>query len=378
MENINEAVFQWTGAVETKMTDFAKRQKSQAEEISHIKALLEAGRRVESKEQREYREAFGAWLQKPDGNYARLTAARKDVTLGVDAAGGYALPTVVAQAIAMYERTLCPWLDPEVLGVTTVTSGDYREPVSISDAVSSRSTETGTRSDAGTSTFREAVPRWGEYYTHAVASRHAREDIPQLEVYLVREFASQRAALVSNDIIRGTGTNAQLLGITTTTPVTTADSDSPIRAENAVQYVPIGGDTSPIYLRFRDVENLLGAFGEAYLADPSFHIIMRRATWRTMVMGESPKEAPLLMQRNPSLFGIPVKFSAAVDAIGANNFPVLAGAWKAGYTLVDRGPMRVTVDEVTQKGFVVYYGAQRIGGVLRDSNAVKLLKYATT
>ena len=55
------------------------------------------------------------------------------------------------------------------------------------------------------------------------------------------------------------------------------------------------------------------------------------------------------------------------------------GDFSAGYLIADSGGMRVTIDDnLTKPGFVKFYVRRRVGGVIYDSEAIKLLKVATT
>jgi HK97 family phage major capsid protein len=40
--------------------------------------------------------------------------------------------------------------------------------------------------------------------------------------------------------------------------------------------------------------------------------------------------------------------------------------------------IRVLRDPYTKKPYIYFYSTKRVGGGLRDSNAIKLLKYATS
>ena len=131
-------------------------------------------------------------------------------------------------------------------------------------------------------------------------------------------------------------------------------------------------------IRFADVENLLSAFDDDYLADPSFFITMRRATWNAMLRAEAPNEAPLLMPRQPSLFGLPVKFCGAMDAVAGGAYPVAAGAWARAIALVTRDPqLLVTVDEnFVSPGMIRWFCRRRFGSAVADFRAAKFLKCA--
>ena len=60
--------------------------------------------------------------------------------------------------------------------------------------------------------------------------------------------------------------------------------------------------------------------------------------------------------------------------IAANATPIAFGNWKRGYTIVDRIGTRVLRDPYTNKPFVSFYTTKRVGGMLTDSQAIKLMK----
>lgn len=57
--------------------------------------------------------------------------------------------------------------------------------------------------------------------------------------------------------------------------------------------------------------------------------------------------------------------------------PIAFGDLKQGYVIVDRQGIRITRDEVTVKGSVVFDTFKRTGGGAGDFNAVKFLKTAS-
>lgn len=67
-----------------------------------------------------------------------------------------------------------------------------------------------------------------------------------------------------------------------------------------------------------------------------------------------------------------------MPAVASNSFPIAFGAWQRGYTIVDRTGFTVLRDPYTVKGRVQFYVRKRVGGAVRDSNAIKVLKVAST
>ena len=120
------------------------------------------------------------------------------------------------------------------------------------------------------------------------------------------------------------------------------------------------------------------SFAEEYLAEPSFAIMMRPSTFRRIVRFANPSEAVFLMPRSPTLFGIPVRFTSAMPAVAANTFPIVAGCWKRGYSLVSRGNLSIIFDNITAPGSLKWHGQIRYGATVRNNDALKLFKAATS
>ena len=79
-----------------------------------------------------------------------------------------------------------------------------------------------------------------------------------------------------------------------------------------------------------------------------------------------------------TLLGFPVYTSDAMPSIGAGNFPMAFGNWKRGYVLTDRVGMRITVDNnITSPGYIKYYIRRRVGGCIRNNDALRVVKWST-
>ena len=84
---------------------------------------------------------------------------------------------------------------------------------------------------------------------------------------------------------------------------------------------------------------------------------------------------PGLQQGTPSLLlGYPVTVNDDFPDIGANAFPIAFGNFANAYAVVDRIGIRMLRDPYTNKPMVGFYSTKRVGGMLKDSEAVKLIK----
>lgn len=87
----------------------------------------------------------------------------------------------------------------------------------------------------------------------------------------------------------------------------------------------------------------------------------------------------LVAGQDDTLLGRPVRVAEDVPGVGSNAFPVILADWREAYTLVNVGPMRVTVDDsITAPGQLKLYVRQRVGGNLMNSDAIKVIKCATS
>ncbi len=86
---------------------------------------------------------------------------------------------------------------------------------------------------------------------------------------------------------------------------------------------------------------------------------------------------PSLVNGQPDKFmGYPITEAEDMPAVAANNFPIAFGDFREGYLIVDLVGMRITRDEITTPGQVKFYIRKRVGGKLRNTQAIKLLKIA--
>lgn len=76
------------------------------------------------------------------------------------------------------------------------------------------------------------------------------------------------------------------------------------------------------------------------------------------------------------LLGYSVFIADDMPDIGANEYPVAFGDFKAGYTVVERPGLRILRDDKSAKPNVLFYATRRVGGAVTDFAAIKLLKVA--
>lgn len=86
----------------------------------------------------------------------------------------------------------------------------------------------------------------------------------------------------------------------------------------------------------------------------------------------------LVAGQPPSLLGFPVELVEDLADIAANSLSIAFGDFEAGYTIAERPGLRLLLDPYTNKPNVRVYVYRRIGGGVRDFNAIKLVSFSAT
>jgi len=77
-----------------------------------------------------------------------------------------------------------------------------------------------------------------------------------------------------------------------------------------------------------------------------------------------------------TLMGYPVVTDENMPDIAGNALPIAFGNFKRGYTIADRKRTSILRDPYTDKPYVKFYAARRVGGAVVNFHAVKLMKIA--
>lgn len=88
---------------------------------------------------------------------------------------------------------------------------------------------------------------------------------------------------------------------------------------------------------------------------------------------------PSLVAGEPStLAGYPIHADGNMPTLAADSYSLAFGNFKRGYAIRDRKGISVLRDPYTTKGFVEFYTTKRVGGGIRNFEAIKLMKFGTS
>ena len=351
----------------------------QSAELAAEKAgrMIAAGPQAGDLSKAEHKKAFGSFMRK-GYDVGLRDIEQKAVTLGTAADGGYALPEEIASQVQAKVMDISPIR--AISTVVQVSTNDYKRLIDVRGGASGWVGETTARTATATGQLYEAAASMGEVYANSTASQQSLDDIFfNAEAWLGDSIAAEFARAEGNAFVVGTGTNMPK-GFMAYTTAATADSS---RAFGTLEHVATG---------------VAGDFAASNKGDVLVSTVYKLkaahragAVWVTnkALLGEirAFKEAttnaymwaPGLAAGQPStLLGYNVVEAEDVAAKAASSLSLAFGNFRNGYCVVDRVGIRTLRDPYTNKPNVLFYATKRVGGMVLDSEAIKIVKFAVS
>lgn len=347
--------------------------------------LAGEGKGGETKEEAEHRSAMLDWIRSPGDHerQQRLHAAQKEIesksaatVVGTGAAGGFALPKTIESAIARLSVEISPIR--QIATVRQVGTTDYHELFDINGAGFEWLGEGDARSQTTTPDLAEIVPTFGMASAKPQASEESLDDLFfNVEDWLNTSASESLAAGEGAAFISGNGTKKPTGILGGPAPLATADS---ARAFGTLQYLA-SGVAAALPTSADTFIDLIYSLRARYRANARW--LTSKAVLAAMRKYKDTTGAylwqPALTSGQPATFlGYEITEAEDMPAVAAGAFPIAFGDFKEGYLICDRVGMRITRDEITTPGFVKFYIRRRVGGKLRNTQAIKLLKIAAS
>ena len=342
----------------------------------------------------EYKHAFLDWLRSPQDPERKAAVHEKQkaleaksratgretrstqVVTSTGAAGGFALPEQIERSIARLSVDISPIR--QIATVRQVGTSDYKELFDINGAGFEWLGEADTRNQTNTLDLAEVAPTFGMASAKPQASEESLDDLFfDVENWLIDSASETLAQGEGAAFVSGNGTKKPTGFLGGPTPVTTVDAS---RAFGTLQYIA-GGQAAAMPTSadlFYDIVYALRARYRANAQWVTSKLVL--AAMRKYKDGQNQYLwQPSVVAGQPATFlGYGVTEAEDMPAVAANAFPLAFGDFREGYLIADRVGMRITRDEITSPGFVKFYVRKRVGGKIRNSQAIKLLKIATT
>lgn len=293
-----------------------------------------------------------------------------------DAAGGYAVPEEIDARIDATLKAVSPIR--AIANVVKVGSSGYRKLVASGGIASGWAAETAARTETATPTFNEVAPPSGDLYANPAASQAMLDDAAfDVEEWLAQEIAREFAATEGSAFVNGNGTNKPR-GFLAAATAATGDAT---RAFGTLQYIASGAAGAFAVNPEEKLIDLVQSLRTPYRQGASW--VMNSATLARIrkfktVDGAFLWAPSLAVGQPATLLGYPVVEAEDMPDIAANSLSIAFGNFKAGYLIAERGETQVLRDPYSNKPFVHFYATKRVGGMVSNSEAIKLLKFAAS
>lgn len=303
-----------------------------------------------------------------------------DVTTGAN--GEFAVPDELSRSIYQLAgavntmRSICRRIQ--------TSSPNFEELVDTKGATSEWVGEKSARSETDSPSLAKLTPYWGELSAMPFSTQHALDDIFfDVGAWLVDSVIDSFVDAEEAAFIGGNGTNKPK-GFLNYTINSTADAT---RGFGEIQYIASGdaagfADASATVSPADCLIDMIAAIKSQHLREAAF--LMNRATKATVrkfkdySTGNFIWQPGIALGEPDQLLGYPLKISDSMPAIAGDAYPIAFGNFKRAYTIVDRLGVRMLRDPYTKKPYVGFYTTKRVGGFVKDSQAIKVLKIASS
>ena len=354
----------------------------------------------EGPESAEYRGAFMAWMRDP-GDPERRTALQQrarelkkaqraqnstsddedgwetrstQTVTTTGSAGGFAVPEIIERQIARLALEISPIR--QLATVRQVGSTDYKELFDIGGAGFEWVGETDTRNQTDTPNLAEVTPTFGMASAKPQASEESLDDLFfNVEDWLISSASEAIAAGEGSAFVAGNGTKKPTGFLGGPAPVATGDAT---RAFGTLQFLA-SGEAAALPSNpdvFLDLVYSLRARYRSNARWVTSRLVQAALRKYKDSQGQYLWQPGLSAGQPATFLGYGIAEAEDMPTVAANAFPLAFGDFKEGYLIADRVGMRITRDELTTPGFIKFYVRKRVGGKLRNTQAIKLLKIA--
>jgi HK97 family phage major capsid protein len=292
-----------------------------------------------------------------------------------DAAGGYAVPEEIDEAIDRALTAISPIR--AIANVVKVGSAGYRKLVTTGGTPSGWVSEDAARTETGTPNFTEIAPPFGELYANPAASQAMLDDAAfDVEAWLAQEIATEFARAEGAAFVGGIGVNKPKGFLAAPT---SAQVDG-VRPFGTLQTIASGtAGAFPVASPQDKLIDLVQALRPPYRQGAVF--VMNSATAARIRKFKTSDGAflwqPGLVAGQPdTLLGYPLVEAEDMPDVAADSLSIAFGNFRAGYLIAERSETQILRDPFTHKPFVHFYATKRVGGQVANSEAIKLLKFS--
>lgn len=327
----------------------------------------------------EYTRIFSSWTRAghDEADLRRLNAEglraniQASMNTGNDAAGGYLAPIEWDRQVLTALREVSPLR--RIAQVVTTTVRAYTTVWNNKTWGSGWVGETAARPETATPQLSSIPFGHGEIYANPAVTQQLLDDADfNIANWLGTELADEFSRQEGPAFIAGDGVNKPFGFLT----YVTGGANENKHPGGAIKMKTLAFATAI------SQDELLDLVYE--LASPYRNgaVWLMNSSTAGKIMKLKDGDGNFIWQRNlaagqPStLLGYPVEIDENMPNMVADAIPVAFGDFKRGYVINDRTGVRVLRDPYTNKPYVHFYTTKRVGGGVRDPNAIRVMKMA--
>lgn len=307
---------------------------------------------------------------------ARKVPELKALSVGSNPDGGFTVLPFLDQQISNLSKLVSPIR--QVAGVISVSTASLKTLINRRGTASGWVGETDGRAQTVASQFNEIEIPVQEIYANPATTQSLLDDsFVNIEQWISSEIADEFAQQEGLAFVSGSGLKKPR-GFATQNMVADASwtfgniGYVVTGASGAFAAAPNSGDV------FYDA---ISALRPDYRANATW--LLNRRTLSAIRKFKDSQGAyiwvPGLTAGQPDMIaGYPILECEDVPDIAASSFSIWFGDWRQGYLIVDRLGTRVLRDPFTAKPHILFYTTKRVGGAVKNFEAIKAIKFATS
>lgn len=318
----------------------------------------------------EHKAAFAKFIRKGDER-GLAELEQKAMQIGIDADGGFALPEELNTDILSSLRNEV--VMRQECTVITVGTSEWKKLVNEGGISSGWVGETDDRPETNTPKLSILTPVWGEIYGNPHATQTMLDDaFFNVESFITSELTTEFAEREEEAFTIGDGIKKPKGFLS----YDTDDKKDKERDWGKLQKITAGAAA----ISADDIVSIIYSLRKPYRAGSKFMLNNQSLLAVRLLKDDKGNYIwqPGLQVGQPSLLsGFAVAENEQMPDIGDAKAPIAFGNFKRGYYIFDRIGIRMLRDPYTKKPFVGFYTTKRVGSMLHDSNAIKLLTVNT-
>lgn len=331
----------------------------------------------------EHRKGFRAFLRKGVEAGLRelaIKAVHESINTVTEDEGGYGVPEELDRTVGKLLMEASPMR--QVCTVQKVGVG-YVKLFSTGGAAGGWVGETAARPQTGAPGLTALAPFFGEIYANPASTQRALDDIFfDVEAWLAEEVAKTFTTYENTAFTVGAGVaGVSPKGLFSYPTAATADAT---RAFGTLQHIVTGAAATwvtqsatvhPADAFIDMIQSLKTGHRNGSIFMMPRAIVTAARKFKDYVNGAYIWQPSMAAGQPSTILGYGIVENDDMAAMGAGNLIAAFGNFKNAFGIYDVGPgVRVLRDPYTSKPYVLFYSTRRVGSMLLDSEAVRVLK----